>query len=78
MKQLKLPLIDPKEKIKTKTDMFSEVWEHLVFRKEFFEWVSKREQLANDKGYAEGMRDGIAKATPQERYQGEFGIRSNY
>ena len=40
----------------------------------FFDWCDERDKEVEQIGYKKGYKDGV----PKERYQGEFGARSNY
>jgi hypothetical protein len=73
MKQLKLEL-NPKKVSKSATFIFKSIKEDEIKLSEFFEWLQQFESKAYGKGY----KTGYAEGTSKERYQGEFGSRSNY
>lgn len=72
MKQLKLPL-NPRNKVVTATTMFFEVSQGITNRT-FLKWLKEREERVRVRAYNKGLEDG----KPKEKYQGEFGARSNY
>jgi hypothetical protein len=55
-------------------EVFNLLVNRKMSRKEFYEWVRDIRTSNYNRGYDEGLKDGI----PKERYQGEFGARSNY
>lgn len=60
----------------TKTEVFNKLVlpPGIMSRKEFYKWVNDITELYYQKGWANGFEAG----KPKERYQGEFGARSNY
>jgi hypothetical protein len=77
MKQLKLNL-NPRKEVTGPKAIFVEIRVGGIGIATFFKWLKAREKAAYYKGHSKGYKEGYSDGKPKERYQGEFGARSNY
>jgi hypothetical protein len=62
----------------TKTEIYKQVRAGKLTQTAFFQRINTLLEKVAEREYAIGYKAGAREATPKERYQGEFGARSNY
>jgi len=62
----------------TKTEIYKQVRAGKLTQTAFFQRINALLEVRGTKEYRDGYVAGAIDATPKERYQGEFGARSNY